>query len=435
MTPLEVRLLRLTPALDYGLESFLSLLDVRETREVPSAAVPLGGPPRLLINPDFVARWCERDEDLLVLVLHELHHVILGHTRLFPRVTLVHNLAFDAVINAMITLRNPDGEHGGLFRRIYAANRFPELLLRPPEGFPGPAVYADGVEAAWRAALHNLYYGQTGTFHEVYSLLVEKLAVEVGDTLLLGNHEGEDEGLSEADPALFEVVRRMVERWPQPPDPRIGRSLDDVWTERTVSVRPRDPVRVMRRAILGAARAGRLERGRCAARSEEIQTAIPGRDRRAFALAAGKGVPLLYRRWVTGRPRPSGIAPVDVYIDVSGSVHSWVGQLLEAVLSCRQLVATTVFLFSDEVVETSLAELGRGHVRTTGGTSGMAVTAHIAARESKAVVVLTDGYVGDIPRAHHSACRRSRLQVILTPDGWRRDLAPVTAAFHELEER
>ena len=37
-----------------------------------------------------------RDEHLFLLVMHELHHVLLGHTRLFPRASRAHNIAFDA---------------------------------------------------------------------------------------------------------------------------------------------------------------------------------------------------------------------------------------------------------------------------------------------------------------------------------------------------
>jgi hypothetical protein len=38
--------------------------------------------PRLLINPQFVEAHAATPERLLMLVMHELHHVLLGHTRL-----------------------------------------------------------------------------------------------------------------------------------------------------------------------------------------------------------------------------------------------------------------------------------------------------------------------------------------------------------------
>ena len=68
---------------------------------VATAAEECSFAPRMLLNPQFVAQCCQRDGHLLMLVMHELQHIILGHTRLFPRVTIAHNLAFDAIINAI----------------------------------------------------------------------------------------------------------------------------------------------------------------------------------------------------------------------------------------------------------------------------------------------------------------------------------------------
>jgi len=72
-------------------------------------------------------------------------------------------------------------------------------------------------------------------------------------------------------------------------------------------------------------------------------------------------------------------------------------------------------------------------VVSTGGTSGAAVTEHLCEIDSQAAVIFTDGWVGPVPADHHPACRRARLQVVLTPDGMTRDLEPVAAGFHQLE--
>ena len=58
--------------------------------------------PRLLLNKEFIEEYCSTDGDLFLLILHELHHVILGHTRLFPRGNKIDNIVFDAVINSML---------------------------------------------------------------------------------------------------------------------------------------------------------------------------------------------------------------------------------------------------------------------------------------------------------------------------------------------
>lgn len=424
MTPLQTRVYDCAPLFQFGLEALLRLLDVEETRAVPTAAVPLGRCPRLLLNPDFVAAACPAEEDLAVLVLHELHHLLLGHTRLFRRVTEVDNLAFDAVINAMLCRRLPEPRFHAFFRRIYSARAFPECLLRPPEGtHPVPAV---------AALLRELYEGDQGTYHDVYALLRRELQV-VGTPLLLGSHGADGRGLEvHDDPDLFAAVRAVVERWPQPPDPRVGRSFDAALRVEQVHTVPGNG-EVLRRALLAAARPGERLAGRVAPRTVLGEAPGLSRDRRSVFAAARGQPPLLSRQQIQGQPRPEGVAPVDVYVDVSGSVQAAIPALYGAILACRDVVAPTVFAFSTEVVPLDLDAVSRGEVRTTGGTVGAAFTAHLAARRSRAAVVLTDGYVGAIPGADHPACRAARLQVVLTQGGHQGDLAPVACAFHQLE--
>ena len=139
----------------------LRLLDVEATTDVPTAAVTLGSRSRLSINPDFVRTMCPTDFDLVMLVLHELHHVALGHTRLFPRVTRAQNWAFDCVINAQLSRLYPRPEWTALFRRSYRADVFPEALLRPPEGWNTNGVrWLPGRAGAVHRALYTRRLGE-----------------------------------------------------------------------------------------------------------------------------------------------------------------------------------------------------------------------------------------------------------------------------------
>ncbi len=87
------------PVTQPAFAKLLGLMDIVASRDVATACVSLGGRSRLMINPDFVARTCYTAFDLSMLVLHELYHVVLGHTRLYSHVTPGQNWAFDAVIN------------------------------------------------------------------------------------------------------------------------------------------------------------------------------------------------------------------------------------------------------------------------------------------------------------------------------------------------
>ena len=74
--------------------------------------------------------------DLFLLILHELYHVILGHTRLFPRVAPIDNIVFDAVINSMLCRTVGRTVGTKLFTRLNGYDSLPERLLRPPPGWP-----------------------------------------------------------------------------------------------------------------------------------------------------------------------------------------------------------------------------------------------------------------------------------------------------------
>ena len=135
---MQERILDCFPAGSYALSALLRLVDVVETTDVETAAVECRSNPRMLVNPEFVERFAPTPEKLLMLVMHELHHVLLGHTRLFPCVTAVDNLVFDAVINALLCRMFPGPEHTGFFTDFYSQDAFPACLLRPAAGWlPG----------------------------------------------------------------------------------------------------------------------------------------------------------------------------------------------------------------------------------------------------------------------------------------------------------
>ena len=134
---------RIWNAIPVTQQSFLKLLELLEieiTTDVPTACVTTGTFSRLRINPDFAAKNCKTDDKLGMLVMHELFHVLLGHTRLFERITPAQNFAFDAVINSHLCQLFPDNTGISFFRKLYPAADFPFALLRPPDGWRTSAV-------------------------------------------------------------------------------------------------------------------------------------------------------------------------------------------------------------------------------------------------------------------------------------------------------
>ena len=126
------RIWKNVPVSQQAFFKLLTLLEIEVSAKIPTACVTLGARSRLLINPGFAREHCRTDQRLMMLVLHELFHVLLGHTRLFKKVTDTQNWAFDAVINSHLCMLFPDEPHTALFRSLYLPDRMPEALLLPP---------------------------------------------------------------------------------------------------------------------------------------------------------------------------------------------------------------------------------------------------------------------------------------------------------------
>jgi hypothetical protein len=444
---LRRRVMNIVPARYYGFDTLLELLDLVVTDQVPTAAVRCGAGPVLMINPDFVDRHCRSDEALFALIMHELHHVLMGHTRLFPRATPAHNLAFDAVINAYLCHLLPEPAHT-LFTGLYAPDAAPEFLLRPPPGWPRrgdwKAAERGGVDPAL-CALHRRIYSDAGvTYQEIFDALASALAGMAGSgdgPQLLGDHDAADDadewGTGYADPMLVSAIRTIVERWPPPAEPRRGRSLHDQLV--TELVRPARPggavVAAVRRAFLDAAtgRSGRL--GRRSHRPRVAVLPLPDlRDRKAAVLQAMGGEPLLWESVLPGLRRRHDGGRVHLYVDVSGSMDPYIARLYGALRPFRRDLFPKVHLFSTRVRDVTPAALARGVRATDNGTDIACVIEHILEHRIRCALIATDGDVGDVSAPDRALLRQRGVRIItlLTPGGWRPDVEPVSARIHEL---
>ena len=429
------RILDCFPGGTYALTALLRLLDIVESDEVPTAAVECREQPRLLVNPGFVAQHAETPEKLLMLVMHELHHVLLGHTTLFPTITPVQNFVFDAVINGIICRMFPEERYTSILTGFYDAGKFPECLLRPPPGWPVPArrpvpaqrpaptaalvapasvpVAPASALALWKA----LYSDGGATYKEVFDILPKHLGDSaVAGIPLLGGHDpagATGGGLEHRSPLLFDVVRGIVERWPQPPDPIRGRSLADILSSSTIRrVRTPSARAILRGLIRKVAASGAHGRSRIA-RLDPVATQlpIPAFARRTAVLRALGHEPLLHPGIVPVRRIVPAGERVHVYLDVSGSMEEVKGALYGSVLDCRQEVHPVIHLFSTKVADISLAELRRGVCRSTGGTDIACVAEHMARCRIGRALIVTDGWVGVPAGSHRDTLARARLAV------------------------
>ena len=429
------RVLDAVPARSHALGALLQLFRVEASEDVPTACVSCERRPVLRVNPRFVDEHCRTDAHLFVLVMHELHHVLLGHTRLFPRVTPAHNVAFDAVINALLCARFPEEAYTSFVTQLYGEAKGALRLLAPPGGAP--------VEPARLASLHAALYEGRATAEEVFHAIVEEVALSPGDlAALLGSH-GVAEGAwgteGPADPAVVDAIRRIVEKWPPPEKPVRGRSLADVLKAETVRRAPAVDGAVLaatRRALLGAADRGRKEARRVAGPRPALVPVPDPRDRRAGVARSLGTTPILYRSTLLD-PRGRGDGATHVYLDVSGSMDPWLEDLYAALGALRRHVAPHVHLSSTRVETVPLRQLLAGERPTTGGTDVACALEHALRGRARRLLLVTDGYVGQVPPELVRAAERRGLEVraLLTPGGWRRDLESLAIRIEELPGR
>ena len=447
------RILELVGARAFGFDALLRVSSVEWCGEIRNACVECLERPRLLLNPLFVERWCHTPERLATLVLHELAHVSMGHTRLFPRPSVEQNVACDAVINRELFQVKEYGRSnapllGELFEDYYVPDESPWFLLRPPPGWPKspdwnasrncPATLREihrrlydadwsedppsGSNVKYSLARHTVLYGEI-----VDALKESGAAADSSLAGLLGGHGAtpreaaalsgdRDARTSEAlGDALSKLRSRLAGAGGDPFAHQVELGQRRAALERALGT-------LLRRAFTadGATRRSSVQLERV------VRTVDPRRDRRAIArvqLAGAMGAPrpfLFDGAIIERRPAPYEAL---VYLDASGSMFGMLPALMAALVPLRRRLRPKLHVFSTTVEAVDGPDFDRGRLPTTGGTSIAPVVKHLlelADRASKApgaagrnVLVLTDGWFSPPPPALVEATRAKGLRIHL----------------------
>lgn len=450
---LRGRILSAFPAGHYALDTFFKLADVVISKEIDTAAVECVAMPRLLLNEEFIDKHCKTDEHLFMLVMHELHHVLLGHTRLFQRHTMLDNIAFDAVINAILCQLFSESIYFSFFQKLYASDKLPDAVLRPPDGWPGKWNIPEELPKPAREIIRVLYSQASGTYKEVFDLfkndevlkkILSQSRKSQSTPILLGDHSPEEtpgRGESAANhPALNGAVREIVEKWPMPPEPIIGRSVGseirNIFLKEVA--RPSAADRILRRLIKKMVetndKGGNTKRSFKVA-DKLIEVPIPTlKDRKAFVTSALGWSPLIYRSNTPQRKITKDKGLTTVYVDVSGSTRSYWSLLASLVRPYVLKGLVRLYVFSEVVDDVTPTKLAKGQFKTTSGTDGNCIWKHATENNFKKIIVLTDGYVG-MPTKHWKSKlsqTNTKIRIALTPDGYLPDLESISEEIIEL---
>jgi hypothetical protein len=434
---IRARIFNVIPAASYQMEKLFCLFDIEFSDETETACVECRTTPRLLLNTGFVAEYCKDDGDLFLLILHELYHLILGHTRLFPRITPLDNIVFDAVINSILCRTVGRTVGTNLFTQVNGYDSPSERLLRPPPGWPDrfPASLR-GLPPREKRVIQLLYgpFEPEGiTYHEIYELLRGTLArSELQHVLLLGSHGPEEE----INGLLTDSVRRIVEGWPPPPFLIAGR--DEGRAAAEFSLKPSEESgscflkamkSILRMCGTYAGASSAVYRRQAIDSWRLIETVLPNaRDRRTPALRAllGQTPILCHNEFLERKARPMRAPIVHLYLDVSGSMTNFLPALSAGCRECFARGELRIFAFSNVVSQLRGYDLAKTSFQNTYGTDVNAVLEHITdipeRLRPKVILIATDGYVGPAKRSLVEKLGRTRVVVALTPQGDSQDL-------------
>jgi hypothetical protein len=432
---LKWRIYNVFPAGELALDHLLGLFSVSYSTKIPTAAVQTRLPPKLLFNRQFVDEHCRTDEHLLMLLMHEMYHLVLGHTRLFPLVTPAHNFAFDAVINAMICNSMPGYEYVSFFTNLYLEEGI-EALLRPP------ALWSLEREdrARWKLQgdlleAHRALYTEEGdlTYRDIFDLVVTRIKSDA-EVSLLGNHEKMQTQDAIGDPGIVKAVAEIVGKWPAF-EPSGGRDRGSDVAERVVELtRPRVSIsRTIKEAITKIAAHGSGPQPIFTTADSETLFPYPTiPDRRASVMQYLGQSPIFFKGQAPRLCRES-VGRVHVYLDVSGSMDSFLETIFSCLKPIQNMLYPQIHVFSTEVIDYPIKDILQGFYASTSGTEINCVLEHIIKNKIRKAAIVTDGYVGE-PSALliEQLPERIKLVKLLTPGFYEDDLNHLPGAVQRL---
>ena len=434
---IKKRLFSVIPTSSLHMMEFLKLMNIRFTeKETSSAAVTCTSRPELLLNKDFVDTYCKTDEHLFMLVMHELYHIVLGHTHLFKRHTQIDNIAFDAVINAILCRMFPSEEYTSFFKEINTDKSFPGCILRP---------MGDNTPEQFIPILKNLYLTETGTYFEVYECISKELEQMLKDGnpqyVLLGNHTDKNDDMS--NPLIKKMLDKVISKWPRElvvGGRDLGGELEDETIEfaRVERINQNKMNRLLRKAGVLQGNAEKKKTSIKVIPEESISVVPDYKDRSLLAKSLIYQQPLLYNSTLYNNKmvRDNNLQTL-VYLDVSGSVVTDIKHFAPLLLKPYKNKECLLFVFSTEVVPVTYQEFKKGKYKSTGGTCLDCIFKHYFSlpkkKQTKKVLILTDGYTGQVKKEFYQRIKAEKIGIYVGLFGayTKVDMNNITKYFEE----
>jgi hypothetical protein len=367
-----------------GFDSFTAgfIRKIEEAEWCPTCGINREG--TLVYNPEFVEKYVLSREDLFSLVFHETLHIVFQS--FIYDCGPIENLAADAIINAVISqLYSSESGAGNLFTKLYQKEGI-EGLLRPKSRMQNSRFdrLYQALYASWRRESLT-----TGEMIQTLKILLPEPEIEV---VLLGSHSlrGKEGQTQKSEPVDRGTAGRIAEDIKKDMagsrDAGYYPTISELLMEALES-----KLSIRRTLLLGYTTEKKIDRFKDEFRQKHsIVSPIPlYPSKKDLVLLASGFLPVYFHNRLD-RPKQKnrGLA---LYLDVSGSVNDSLPEIL-GILRRLQNAITSVYQFSNQVVETSMKELTRGRIATSYGTSFDAVARSILENGYEKAVVITDGY-------------------------------------------
>lgn len=363
-----------------GFDSFVAsfITEVREDSNHPTAGITKDG--LLIYNPEFTDKYLSCKEDLFSLIFHELLHPMFGH--FIYNNGEIENIAADAIINAVIsTVFGRHSSYGNLFRKTHD-ERGLEGLMRP-----GSTMHNNRYNKIY-CMLYQNYIGKDAmtTGELIQSLKILTQSENLSAVLLIGTHGQLQNRFSQENHVKFAEELREIAKASMSRSSGNYKSIIEIFMEAL-----KTHLSIKKLLLQKFATKRKIDKFKELFQKKKIGvTPIPiNPSKRNLVLLSAGIYPCYFHNNISETTKQDkGLA---IYLDVSGSVNDYLPKILGILKNLRREI-TSIFQFSNQVVETSFDSLLKGNIKTTYGTDFNCIAKSILDRGFDKAVIITDGY-------------------------------------------
>jgi len=364
-----------------GFNSFVAsfITEIQEDANHPTAGITKDG--KLIYNPEFVNDYVSCKEDLFSLIFHELLHPMFGH--FIYDCGRIENIAADAIINAVIsTVFYSYSAGGNLFKKTHSPKGLDGIMR------PNSDIYNSRYNKLYTMLYHN-YHGTnsmtTGELIQTLKILTQ--TENLSSVILIGTHEKKSsEHFSQDVLVKFaedfrRIAKHNISHLSGNYQHLMGLFMEALRTH--LSIR-----KLLLEKFTTKQKMDKFKQLFHDMRTGLSPIPINPSKRDLILLSSGIYPCYFHNKLNKAIKKNQGLA---IYLDVSGSVNDYLPKILGILKNLRKEI-TTIFQFSNKVVETSFESLLKGNIKTTYGTDFNCIAKSILKHGFDKAVIITDGY-------------------------------------------